>query len=119
MSRYLINDENGEERTVIGDAAEILSKYPDAQYMGEDPEPTLPRRITVGAFFDRFKDLKWAILSSTDETIKALIFDCSVRQFIDLDRPDLEAALEMLVTKGFAVDIEYILYSEIQPGERP
>ena len=96
-------------------ALEILFELPPAP--APEPTPT-PRRISVGAFFDRFGSLKWAILASTDAGVKALITDCSVRKFIDLDNPALPYGLAMLVAAGYAVDVDAIVNAGIAAGER-
>ena len=83
-----------------------------------EPAPT-PKHISVGAFFDRFGAHKYPILSSTDLGVKALIQDCSVRKYIDLDNPDLPAGLQMLIAAGFDVDADAILNAEIQQNELP
>ena len=85
-------------------------------------QPEIPppvRHISVGALFDRFGPLKWAVLASTDPTVKALIADCSVRRYIDLDNPDLPAGLDLVVAAGYAVDPEAILTAAILPKELP
>lgn len=73
-------------------------------------------RISVGAFFDRFGEQKWAILASTDPMVQALIRDVSVRQFVRLRerRAELSAAIDMLLSKGYAVDKAAIL--DVRPG---
>lgn len=81
--------------------------------------PAPPRLVSVGAFFDRFGPLKWAILASADATVSALIADCSVRKHIDLDNPDLPAGLALVVAAGYAVDPEEILTAAILPKELP
>ena len=81
--------------------------------------PAEQRHITVGAFFDRFGDQKMAILSSTDPGVRALITDCTVREYIDLDDPQLPAGVTMLVDAGFTVDAETILSAPIEERERP
>lgn len=78
-----------------------------------------PRRITVGAFFDRFGALKWAILASTNAGVQAVIKDCSVRNYIDLDNPDLPAGLAIVVTAGHAIDPAAVINGVIQEKERP
>ena len=84
------------------------------------PEPTPePRHISVGAFFDRFGAQKYPILASAEPTVQALIKDCTVRTFIDLDRADLPTGLQMLVQAGFAIDPEAVLAAAIQDNERP
>lgn len=71
-------------------------------------------RIYVGAFFDRFDGEKLAILSSSDLVVQAIIKDASVRHFIDLRarRAELEQALNLLVSKGFAINPSAILDTE-------
>ena len=84
------------------------------------PEPAPEHRhISVGAFFDRFGAAKYAILADTAPAVQALIKDASVRQYIDLNRADLPAGLQMLVDAGHAIDPAAILSAPIEPGERP
>ena len=91
----------------------------------EYPYPPAPapvpekRHITVGAFFDRFGDQKWTILSSSNPLVAALIQDVSVRRFIDLDDPQLPGGLDMLVQAGIEVDVEQILGAPIKTIEIP
>lgn len=77
------------------------------------------RRVSVGAFFDRFGAAKWAILADTSPAVQALVKDCSVRTFIDLDRPDLSQALGVLTQAGHAIDAAAILSADVQPAEVP
>lgn len=84
------------------------------------PEPTpQPRHISVGAFYDRFGAFKYPILADTNPVVKALIQDASVRKYIDLDRADLPAGLQLLVDAGHAIDPAAIIEAEIQPHELP
>lgn len=76
-------------------------------------------QIAVGSFYDRFGTEKWNILASTNPVIKALISDVSVRKFIDLQRPDLAVALDLVIANGFAIDKSAILNTPCQPGEEP
>ena len=92
---------------------ELLGPAPD------DPVETLPRHVAVGSFFDRFGPAKWAILADPNPAVQALVKDCSVRGFIDLDRSDLPAALALLVQAGHAVNADEILGAPVQVGERP
>lgn len=89
----------------------------------EQPEPGLPpavpQHISVGAFYDRFGPLKWAILADASDQVKAVIQDASVRKYIDLDNPDLPAGLAILQAAGHAIDPAAILDAPIQPHERP
>ena len=77
------------------------------------------RLISVGAFFDRFGPLKWAILADTAPTVQAVVRDASVRKFIDLDNPDLPAGLQILVAAGHPIDAAAIVEAPIQPEELP
>lgn len=77
------------------------------------------RHISVGAFFDRFGPLKWAILADTAPTVQAVVRDASVRKFIDLDNPDLPAGLQILVAAGHPIDAAAIVETPIQPEELP
>lgn len=83
------------------------------------PQPSTPRHISVGAFFDRFEALKWDILADPNERVKAVREDASVRKFIDLDNPQLPAGLAILQASGHAIDTTAILDAPIQPHERP
>ncbi|WP_019578306.1 hypothetical protein [Curvibacter lanceolatus] len=98
-----------------------LGCQPPAHLAAEaSPEPApVPRHLAVGAFFDRFGPAKWAILADPSPAVQALVKDCSVRSFIDLDRADLPTALALLVQAGHAVDVEKILGAPVQAGERP
>ena len=77
------------------------------------------RHISVGAFFDRFGPLKWAILADTAPTVQAVVRDASVRKFIDLDNPDLPAGLQIIVAAGHPIDTAAIVETSIQPEELP
>ena len=71
-------------------------------------EPDYYNLIDVGAFFDRFNGAKFQVLTSTDPTVKALLMDVSVRKWIDLRRPDVEQALNIIATKCNLVTPELI-----------
>jgi len=102
------------------DTSLLGSTYADGVFTAPAPEPTpAPRHISVGAFFDRFGSLKWAILADTNPGVQALIKDCSVRKYIDLDNADLPAGLSMLVSAGHAIDTTAILTATITEAERP
>lgn len=78
-----------------------------------------PKYISVGSFFDRFGEFKYPILASTNPGVQALIKDCSVRNYIDLNRADLPLGLQMIIDAGFAIDSNAILNNPIQDNERP
>jgi len=83
----------------------------------ELPAPTPPKHITVGRFFDRFQSQKYPILASSNPMVQALIKDCSVRSYIDLDDPQLPYGLQMLVDAGFPVDVQAILTTPLTETE--
>ena len=83
------------------------------------PAPELPRHISAGAFFDRFGALKWSILADTSPSVQALIKDCTVRKYIDLDNPALPYGLDMLIASGHSIDKTAILTGEVLASERP
>ncbi len=78
-----------------------------------------PRRISVGAFFDRFGAAKWAILADESAQVRAVVRDASVRQWIDLANPDLPAGLAIIHAAGHAIDADAIVNSTVLDSERP
>lgn len=76
------------------------------------------RFIFVGSFFDRFGVHKWPILADTNPMVQALVKDCQVRRYIDLDSPDLPAGLGMLVQAGHAIDPEQVIHAPVTEAER-
>lgn len=86
---------------------------------GDVPQQAVTRHISVGAFFDRFGPLKWAILADTAPTVQAVVRNASARKFIDLDNPDLPTGLQILVAAGHPIDAAAILETPIQPEELP
>lgn len=85
----------------------------------EGPTPTAPRRISVGAFYDRFGAAKWAILADESPQVRAVVRDASVRSFIDLDNPDLPAGLAILQAAGHDIDPAAIIDAPVLPAEVP
>lgn len=77
------------------------------------------RKISVGAFFDRFGDQKYPILASANPMVKAIIQDASVRTFIDLENPQLPMGLSLIQSAGFTIDATKIITDPIQPTELP
>jgi hypothetical protein len=101
----------------------MASNYPDGNYreavLPEPPSPPEIRHITVGAFFDRFGNQKWPILADTNASVQALIKDASVRNWINLDDPQVRTGLEMVVAAGHNIDVDAIITDPTQPNERP
>lgn len=60
--------------------------------------------IDIGPFFDRFGAAKMSVLTSADAGIKAIVTDCTVRKWIDLERPDVATALAYIGSVVPAVD---------------
>jgi hypothetical protein len=88
--------------------------------LSPEPAPTPEiRHITVGAFFDRFGDQKWSILADTKPGVQALIKDASVRDYINLDNPELLTGLQMVQAAGHDIDVRAIITAPIEPNERP
>ncbi len=81
------------------------------------PAPEV-RRISVGAFFDRFGPAKWGILADATPAVAAVVKDASVRRYIDLDNPDLPAGIALLQQAGHDVDADAIIAAPVQEGER-
>lgn len=80
--------------------------------------PPEPRRISVGAFFDRLGPAKWAILADASPLVQAVVKDASVRTYIDLDNPDLPAGLA-IVAAGHTIDVAAITGAPVMESERP
>jgi hypothetical protein len=55
--------------------------------------------LDVGAFFDRFGALKFAVLTSQDVIVKAVVQDVSVRKWIDLRRMDVAQGVGIIAAK--------------------
>ncbi|MDA8522301.1 hypothetical protein [Acidovorax sp. NCPPB 4044] len=87
--------------------------------LGPVPSPDLGRRISVGAFYDRFGAAKWAILADETPTVRAVVRDASVRKWIDLDNPDLPAGLAILHDAGHDIDAQAIVGQPVAAEERP
>ena len=123
--RYAII-KNGIVENVIDADAEFVAALPDhcefsdvagigwtwdGEFTPPPAPPALPqlRHISVGQFFDSFGAQKYPILASDNPNVKALILDCQVRSYIDLDNQSLPAGLAMLVALGFAIDPNAII----------
>lgn len=56
--------------------------------------------IDVGPFFDRIGAKRLQVLASADATVQAIVRDVQVRQYVDLKRADVPAALDLLIAAG-------------------
>lgn len=99
----------------------LIGRVYDAGTQSFTPAPPAaqPRHVSVGSFFDRFGQHKWGILADANPAVQALVKDCSVRKYIDLDDPQLPGGVAMLVGAGHAIDATAILTSPVQASERP
>ena len=113
---------NSTGNIILADQAFMDAVHPgDYTLLPDDAlavEPTT-RHISVGAFFDRFGAQKYPILASSDAGVKALIADCSVRKYIDLDNPALPYGLSMLVAAGYAIDPAGVVGAVVADAELP
>jgi len=110
--------ENGAHWEILaGNAGPGWSWATGNVYTAPTPAPG-SLRITVGSFFDRFKEAKYPILASTDPMVKALVTDCIVRRYIDLADSQLPGGLAMLSAAGFGIDTDEILHAPISDDER-
>lgn len=92
--------------------------YSEGVFLSPSPAPAR-RLISKGALFDRFGAVKPAILASSDPSVQAVIKDASVRDYIDLDNPELSFGLDVILQAGFAIDKQAILGGVILPIELP
>lgn len=109
---------------IYADEAFAESVYPGAWRLAEvqptdSPVAPLPRRISVGAFFDRFGSEKWQILADQSPAVQGVIKDASVRAYIDLENPDLPAGLAIIQAAGHSIDPSEIIDAEIWQNELP
>ena len=124
MQRIEILQAGAVVNTILADEAFAEAHYPGAWRLADmQPVPTsdlpAPRRITVGAFFDRFGPLKWAILADQNPQVQAVIRDASVRTYIDLDNADLPAGLALLIAAGHPIDAESVIDQPVLEEEKP
>lgn len=90
------------------------------EFTRDDQEETADTwLIGVGAFYDRFGQHKIPILASDDAVVQALVKDAQVRKYIDLKRADLPQMLDMIISKGFAIDKLAILETPASASELP
>ena len=106
--------------------AALLGKVWDGQgWQDAPPAPVAPDPtkwlIDVGPFFDRFGVAKLAVLSSGDAMVRALVTDLQVRKWIDLQRADVAAGVDLLIAKAIpGVDASLktaILTAPVAPEE--
>lgn len=76
--------------------------------------------IDIGPFFDRFGTKKISILTSNDTVVQAIITDVQIRKWIDLQREDVNQAMDVLVSKNLITGDEKntILTTPVQLHEQ-
>jgi len=105
---------------IVADLAYMQANYPEGNYRERQDSSATPERryIFVGSFFDRFGQHKWPILADANPMVQALVKDCQVRRYIDLDNPELPYGLQMLVDSGHAIDPNAVINAPITESER-
>ncbi len=53
--------------------------------------------IDIGSFFDRFGPAQHLVLKSTDADVKAFVTNVLARSWIDLERPDVAAGIDVII----------------------
>lgn len=56
--------------------------------------------IDVGSFFDRFGAARMAVLTSDDAIVRALVTDIRSRHWVDLQRADVAAGIDLIIAAG-------------------
>jgi hypothetical protein len=56
--------------------------------------------IDVGPFLDRFESAKFAVLTSSNAGVKAVISDCQMRKWIDLKNPAVAQGIDVVISAG-------------------
>lgn len=117
MAKYQTPDGN----TIIADQEFIDKHYQGATLLPEPvvAEPAASWLISLGAFYDRMGSLAIPILADADSTTQAFVKYIAPRPYINLQRPDLADGLDLLISKGYAVDKTSILGTPCQAGEEP
>lgn len=83
------------------------------------PPPQIPIiPIKINSFYDRFGDIKYDILFTEDEEIKAYIQETRTLSYIDLNNPRVSEGLNILLNKGFVFDPEVVLNPVLLESER-
>lgn len=70
------------------------------------PEDPWAWAIDIGPFFDRFGSAKMAILASTNNVVKAILTDVSIRKWIDLRNPSVAQGIDTLMALGIPITAE-------------
>lgn len=83
------------------------------------PVPLPPQYfIKVTAFYDRFGPSKYDILFSTDEEVQGYITTSRSLGYINLEDPELNNIVNILLEKNFSFDKDKVLSLDISEEER-
>lgn len=94
---------------ILADPTWAEQNYPgDWEELASPPVPTTPVDptqwlIDLGPFFDRFKGptgtstAKMALLTSTNNTIQAIVKDLQIRKWVDLKNPEVAAGIDAAI----------------------
>jgi hypothetical protein len=63
------------------------------------PPPVWTNYTDLGPFYDRFGAAKMAVLTSADAGVKAIIGDCNIRKWIDMDDPQVASSIAYIASK--------------------
>lgn len=112
MTTYFVYDKSTGQNVYAYGAVHVSNTelYPLDLYEHAPQEqlsPTLPQAgdlatkwlMDIGPFFDRFDTKKLAILASTDPVVVAIVKDVQSRKWVDLRRPDVAKAIDVLIAK--------------------
>ena len=121
--RIEILDGGAVVNTIVASEEYAEQKYPGQWRIStafDKPQQNVDvRHISVGAFYDRFGTHKWSILADNSPYVRAVIQDASVREYIDLDRDDLQQGLQIIVNAGYPIDIQKIIDAPVEDKEKP
>lgn len=73
--------------------------------------------IKTTAFYDRFGDVKYNIIFSTDPQVQNIVQQSRTYSYLDLNSPDLINYVEALFNMGFDFDINQVLNKYITEEE--
>lgn len=97
MNYEILDAEGNVTNTIVADEAFMQANYPAGNYRVRSeppaPEPEWAWYIDIGPFYDRFGATKMAVLTSTDDGVKAILADLNIRKWVDLKRADVAQAL--------------------------
>lgn len=81
--------------------------------------PQGPRRIKVGAFYERFGDQMLTILASEDPVVKGMLAYCTAKtqDGLDMDSPIVKRGVSMLKQKWPSLDVDAILTAPLRTEE--